>query len=328
MKKIAVLATGGTIAGTGEKGKTTGYHSGILKARELIASVPGIERLADLSCEQTANVDSCDMSWELWLKLAHRIKELEDEGLDGIVITHGTDTLEETAFFLSLTTASQLPVVLTGSMRPATALSADGPLNLFEAVAVAASEEARGRGPLVLFSDLIYSARDVQKVSTFRAEAFSGRDFGCLGYVRDGCVSFYSKAEAASLRARQFSPFTLPQPGTAAPSVEIAPFFAGAGTENLRWLLQKADGLVIAGAGCGGISQEWLKVLTEENSRSVPVALSSRIANGTVIQNEEWPAELFASGLLSPQKARILLLLALLRSKELSAVIASFKAFQ
>ena len=181
-KKIVVLATGGTIAGVGDEGKTAGYKPGTLTADELIKAVTELGREAELETIQVCNVNSDDITDKIWIRLTNVINEMaEDPEVGGFVITHGTDTLEETAYFLNLTVKTYKPVVLTGSMRPASSLSADGPMNLYEAVCLAASEEAVGKGVMVVFSDRIYSARAVTKISTYHIAAISSGEMGTLG---------------------------------------------------------------------------------------------------------------------------------------------------
>ena len=171
-ENIVILGTGGTIAGSGSPGKTTGYQPGALDIQTVINSVPGLSDLANISGEEVTNVNSDDITEKDWLFLTRRINKLSKlDDVDGFVITHGTDTLEETAFFLNLTIKTDKPVVTTGSMRPATALSADGPFNLYQAVSLAANPQASGLGVLTVFSDAIFSARYVQKASTFHTNA-------------------------------------------------------------------------------------------------------------------------------------------------------------
>ncbi len=158
--KIMILATGGTIAGAQASTSEAGYKSGSFSVDDLIKAVPQLKDLADISGEQVANIGSQTMNHEVWLKLAKRVNEVLKGDVDGVAITHGTDTMEETAFFLSLVVKSDKPVVLVGSMRPATAIGADGPANLYDAVALAANPEAKGRGPLVVLNDEIHYARE------------------------------------------------------------------------------------------------------------------------------------------------------------------------
>lgn len=170
LPKIKILATGGTIAGSAEAAdQLTGYTAGTMGVESLIGAVPQLADIAEVSGEQLANIDSCDITSDLWFKLAARCNELMADGnVDGIVITHGTDTLEETAYFLNLTVKGDKPIVLTGAMRPATAISADGPLDLLNAVKTAACRDACGKGVLVVMNDIIMAARYATKTSALR----------------------------------------------------------------------------------------------------------------------------------------------------------------
>ena len=179
MKHIVVVATGGTIAGVGEKGKTVAYHAGEIKVRDILNSI-NVDHLARISEVQLMNVDSNEMNEDSWINLANEINSLiKQDDVDGIVVTHGTDTIEETAYFLNLTINSYKPVVVTGAMRPATATSADGPYNLYQAIALASCDDAYGQGVMVLFSNTIYSGRDVQKVNNYKIDAIDQKAFGC-----------------------------------------------------------------------------------------------------------------------------------------------------
>ncbi len=195
---VVVLATGGTIAGTGEAGKTTGYAAGQLDVGTLVNSAAGILEIANVRGAQVCNVGSDDITDAYWIQIANTINELaSDDAIAGFVVTHGTDTLEETAYFLNLAAKTQKPVVLTGAMRPSTATSADGPMNLYQSIALAANPEAAGRGAMVVFSDGIYGGRDVQKINTFKTDAFNGRDMGCLGYMQDANACFFNATTKA-----------------------------------------------------------------------------------------------------------------------------------
>ena len=191
-RKVVILATGGTIAGVGERRKTTGYRAGTLTVADLTKAVPEVENIAALDEIQICNLNSDDITEAIWMELAMQINELsKDEEIAGFVITHGTDTMEETAYFLNLTIKTDKPVVLTGSMRPSTSISADGPMNLYEATCVAASEAAVGKGVLVVFSDHIYPARLVTKMSTYKVMALAAGEMGAVGIVKDGNVFIY-----------------------------------------------------------------------------------------------------------------------------------------
>ena len=193
---IKILATGGTIAGAQANAQSYGYKSGSFKVEDLINAVPQLKELADLSGEQVANIGSQDMNDAVWLKLAQRVNEvLASPDVDGVVITHGTDTMEETAFFLDLVVKSDKPVVLVGSMRPATAVSADGPANLYNAVAVAASPGAKGRGVLVVLNDEIHAARNVTKTNTTNVETFKSPNRGPVGLVHTGKIAWFEQMD-------------------------------------------------------------------------------------------------------------------------------------
>ena len=190
---VVVLATGGTIAGSGEEGKTTNYSAGQLDVSSLVASAKGVTEIANVRGVQVCNVGSDDITDQYWLQIVNTINELaQDDEINGFVITHGTDTLDETSYFLNLTVKTDKPVVITGAMRPATATSADGPMNLYQSIALAASPEAIGRGAMVVFSDGIFGGRDCQKVSTHETDAFDSKDFGCFGYMVDNTPYFYN----------------------------------------------------------------------------------------------------------------------------------------
>lgn len=303
--KIVVLATGGTIAGVGEAGKTAGYKPGSLTAEELLSAVPQLSEVADIEAIQVCNVNSDDMTAEIWLTLAHTINEMAaDPDVKGFVVTHGTDTMEETAYFLNLTVRTDKPVVLTGSMRPATSISADGPMNLYEAVCVAASGEAVGQGVLIVFSDRIYAARSVTKTSTYSVMAIAAGETGSIGVVRDGSVFLY---ESPSKRHTMGSAFDVTGLETL-PKVSILYFSVDADPELLAFAAEHSDGLVIAGAGAGEFSEKWIEII---DGLTIPVVISSRIDDGVITRDNLLCENTVAANNLSPQKAAILLRLAL-----------------
>src|ERR1043166_827572 len=206
LPRIKVLATGGTIAGAQATQADAGYKSGTFSVDDLIKAVPQLKNLAELSGEQVANIGSQTMNHEVWLKLARRVNEvLKGDDVDGVVITHGTDTMEETAYFLSLVVKSDKPVVLVGSMRPATAISADGPINLYNGVALAGSKEAMGRGPLVVLNDTIHYAREAQKMHTTHMDTFASPNRGIAGVMNTGKATFYSLISTRHTTKSEFS---------------------------------------------------------------------------------------------------------------------------
>ncbi len=213
LPNIKILAMGGTIAGAASSpAQTKDYKPGTLDIASIIRSVPGMEQIAHISGEQVANIDSSHMTNELMLKLARRINELQtSDEFDGIVVTHGTDTLEETAYFLNLTVKGTKPVIMVGSMRPATAISADGPLNLYNAIVLAGDPQSRGRGVLVTLNETIHSARLVTKTNTTNIDAFRSPDSGCLGYVLDGRTYFFNNCTKRNTTGSEFDPASLKQ---------------------------------------------------------------------------------------------------------------------
>ncbi|WP_022748957.1 asparaginase [Lachnobacterium bovis] len=303
--KVVVLATGGTIAGVGEKGKTAGYKPGSLSAKDLLSAVPQLKDVADIEAIQVCNVNSDDITAETWLTVAKKINELASKSdVKGFVVTHGTDTMEETAYFLNLVVKTDKPVVLTGSMRPSTSISADGPMNLYESVCVAASDKAVGQGVLTVFSDRIFSARSVTKTSTYDVTAISAGEMGAIGIVRDGAVFLY---EGTSKKHTTKSEFDIEKLSNL-PKVSIVYFSVDADPAILKYAAKRSKGIVIAGAGAGEFSEKWVKVI---KGLKIPVVISSRIDDGVITKDNLLCKNTVAADNLSPQKAAILLRLAL-----------------
>src|SRR5882762_3898719 len=251
---VSVLSTGGTIAGRGASSTSLSeYKSGTLLGEELVRSVPEIKQYANVNVEQIINVGSSDITFENWITLANRINAIfaEDAKVAGIVVTHGTNTLEETAYFLNLTVKHDKPVVLVGAQRPATAISADGPLNLLNGIRVAGAVVARGKGVLVVMNDEINGARDVTKSNTYRVEAFRSGELGYLGYVDANEVTFYRASTKRHTARTEFDVTTL----GSLPKVEILYAYAEPGVDMVKALgAAGARGIVFAGTGAGGLS--------------------------------------------------------------------------
>lgn len=311
LPRIAVLATGGTIAGeAGDAAKTSGYKAGVVGVDKLLGAVPLLSQVARIQSEQVASIDSKDMTPALWATLCVRVNALlAQDDIDGIVITHGTDTLEETAYLLHLTVKSEKPVVLTAAMRPATALSADGPLNLLNAATVAASRASWKQGVLVAFNNQIHCARDVTKTSTYAVDAFRSPEGGALGWVQDGQVEFQrSVVRPHTLQ----SPFQI---SAEPPAVEIVTSYAGASRAAIdAFMAAGVKGLVIAGTGNGSIYSTLQQALADAVKQGVAVVRSSRVGAGHVMRNGAAPDDAIGSvtaGALNPYKARVLLMLAL-----------------
>ncbi|EJL4568991.1 type II asparaginase [Campylobacter upsaliensis] len=316
--KVAILATGGTIAGSIDSAvATTGYTAGVVGVDVLIKAVPEIQNLAKIEGQQIANIDSSNMRDEIWLKLAQEINKLFASGVDGVVITHGTDTMEETAYFLNLTIKSDKPVVLVGAMRPSTAISADGPKNLYNAVALAADKNAKG--VMVAMNDKIQSARGVVKTHTLNVDAFSSPDFGDLGYIVDGKVFFYNNVAKVHTKNAPFDVKNLKE----LPKVDILYSYSndGSGVAAKALFENGTKGIVVAGSGAGSIHEAQKEVLKELLTKGLKVAVSSRVVAGRVAVSEADKKLGFISAEdLNPQKARILLMLALTKTNDVKKI--------
>jgi len=324
--KVHVLATGGTIAGrlvsTGPR-----YRAGVLGFEALLDAVPALRGLADYSGEQIANIGSQDMDESLWLKLAHRVNELVDNpDVDGIVITHGTDTLEETACFLDLTVRSPKPVVLVGAIRPVGALGADGPVNLLDAVTVAVNPSSAGRGVLVVMHGNLFEARSVTKVSSSALPAFDAPNSGPLGQLIDGRIYFGHRTGLSPKRPV----FDVSDLDKLSP-VGIVYGYAGASDLPVKALVEAGcRGIVSAGVGNGNLHRDVLAALANAASRDVVVVRASRIPAGLTLRNVEVDDNRFgfvAAGALNPQKARVLLQLALTRTRKPEEIQKMFDGY-
>ncbi len=313
--RIRVLATGGTIAGAQTGDDSRGYHAAAFSIDALIAAVPQLATLARLEVEQVAAIGSQDMDEAIWLKLAARTQAALDQAdLAGVVITHGTDTMEETAFFLNLVLRSEKPVVLVGAMRPATAISADGPMNLYNAIAVAAHPDVRGRGVLVVANDEIHFAREVAKTNTTQVGTFRATHRGLAGLVNAGRLHLYAPPVRCHTARSEFSLAGL----LALPRVDIVYAHAGMGRELIDAAVHAgARGLVIAGVGDGNLNAAALAAAAIAARAGVAVVRASRTGGGVVERNIEIDDDalgFIAADELNPQKARVLLQLGLTRS--------------
>src|SRR4051794_22529344 len=315
--RVCLLATGGTIAGAQAKPGDYGYKSGAFDVQDLISAVPNLSKLAVISGEQVVNIGSQDMNDEVWLKLANRLNAaLNSSNCDGAVITHGTDTLEETSYFLSLVDHSDKPVVMVGSMRPATAISADGPGNLYNAVAAAADSGARGRGVLVALNDQLDYARNVSKTNTSNVQTFVSLNRGPAALVNTGKITWFQPMDKKQGSASAFSIDGL----TKLPRVDILYAYPNMSVDLIDAAIRDgAQGLVIAGVGDGNMTQPALDRLTEAAKSGVVVVRSSRVGSGIVYRNNEVNDDklgFVASGELNPGKSRVLLQLALTKTKD------------
>jgi L-asparaginase len=324
---VVILATGGTIAGAAATGTQSGYTSGAVGIDTMIAAVPGISDLATIKGEQISNVGSQDMSFEILLNVAKRINTLaKSPDVDGFVITHGTDTLEESAFFLNLTVKTDKPVVMVGSMRPSTAVSADGPLNLYNAVGVAVDPQARGRGVLVVMNDWIHAAHSLTKTSTTAVQTFMSPIRGLVGVASYGKNDFYTTPEWKHTTQTEFDISQV----TALPRVDIIFQSLDMSPELINAAAAGARGIVIAGVGNGNMNKASVTAAANAVKKGVVVVRSSRVATGLVGRNVELNDDelgFIASDELNPQKARILLSLALLRQRSPGELQTMFRTY-
>jgi len=328
LPNVVILATGGTIAGSAASGTQAGYTSGQVGIEAMIDAVPGIRDLANVTGEQVSNVGSQDMSVEIWLLLANRINELlATDDVDGIVITHGTDTQEETAFFLNLVVKSNKPVVTTGSMRPSTAVSAEGPLNLYNAVAIAADKKAIGYGVLVVMNDQIHSAHGVTKTNTTSVQTFMSPMHGLTGAVIYGQHEFYSKPHGIHTTDSEFSVEGI----TKLPRVDIIYASVDSPADLIDFSIKAgAKGIVIAGVGNGNMNGASLAACKKAAENGIVIVRSTRVPTGYVLRNAEVNDDensTIASDELNAQKSRVLLMLALQKDRSLEDIQKLFYTY-
>lgn len=325
---IYILATGGTIAGTGKSATASGYTAGQVAISSLIEAVPQINDIANVTGEQIVNIGSQDMNDQVWLTLAKRINELlATDGVDGIVITHGTDTMEETAYFLNLTVKSDKPVVLTGSMRPSTAISADGPLNLYNAVVTAAAKESYGKGVMIVMNGLILGAESTQKMNTVDVQTFQAPDAGPLGYIYNSKVYYNMTTLKKHTTQTVFDVTNL----TSLPKVGIVYAYSNVDADVMNpFLTNGYQGVVHAGLGNGNYHKNVFPKLLEARKLGIIVVRSSRVPTGPTTLYDEVDDEKYqfvASWELNPQKARVLLMLALTRTKDWQTIQKYFEEY-
>ena len=318
---VAVLSTGGTIAS--KQNPSKGGYEATFSGEDLVAAVPAIRKVARIRVEQISNISSSDITPEIWMRLARRVNDLlAMPDIAGVVITHGTNTLEETAYFLDLTATGSKPVILVGAQRPASDSDSDGPRNLLDAVRVAVFPEAMNKGTLVVMNGQINPARDVTKSNTSHVETFRSLEYGQLGVVDEDGVRFYR----APLR-RQTIPIG---PETVLGRVEIVMNYAGADGLLIRSLIGSGEvnGLVIAGLGLGGVTSPMYDAIKEARAKGVPVVISTRVPTGRIFPLSAMKGSSLTlkqigcvlADNLSPQKARVLLMLALTKTRDPGAL--------
>jgi L-asparaginase len=330
LPNVMILATGGTIAGKGTSSTATAdYQAAKVGVEGLVEAVPELNKVAKIKGEQVFQIASGNITNDHWLRLAKRVNELViRDDVDGIVITHGTDTLEETAYFLSLVVKSRKPVVMVGSMRPSTAISADGPLNLYNAVTLAASPEAIGKGVLVVLNDQINGARDATKTNTTSADTFRSWELGFMGYMLDNAPHFYRMSTRKHTADSEFDVSKL----DALPQVDIVYGYAGVSRIAVDALVSSgAKAIVYAGVGEGNIARPAVEqALVEARKKGVIVVRSSRVGNGIVARNSDAKDDEYdfvVADTLNPQKARILVMLALTKTQDTKQIQRMFYVY-
>lgn len=326
--KVYILATGGTIAGTGASATASGYTAGKVAIQSLIDAVPQIADVADVKGEQIVSIGSQDMNDQVWLTLAKKINTLlATDSVDGIVVTHGSDTMEETAYFLNLTVHNNKPVVLTGAMRPSTAISADGPLNLYNSVCTAADPSSKGRGVMIVMNGLILGAEATQKMNTVDVQTFQAPDQGPLGYVYDSKPHYTMSTLKKHTTESVFDVAGL----DSLPKVGIVYSYADVQSDTVDPFLSNGyEGIVHAGVGNGNIHKNVFPKLDEAVKNGIVVVRSSRCPTGPVTLDDEvddTAHKFVASWELNPQKARVLLKLALTKTHDWKKIQEYFEEY-
>ena len=324
-KNIAILATGGTISGAGDSAIGAKYSSSKIDIEQIIKSIPGITNLADIKAEQIMQTASQNMDEAAWLKIAKKVNEtLDQKSVDAVVVTHGTDTLEETAYFLNLVVKSKKPVIIVGSMRPSTSLSADGALNLYNAVALAANDDAAKKGVLVLMNDEIFAARDVAKTHTTNIASFKALNSGAIGVVHYGKTKIYY----SPLRVHTSKTVFDVRKMETLPKVEIVYAYAGNNAEVIDgFVANGAKAIIVAGVGDGNINQKTVEKLSEVAKKGVIVVRSAHLGAGFVVRNAEINDDelgFVTADNLSPQKARVLAMMALTKTADVKEIEEMF----
>ncbi len=315
LPRVYLFGTGGTISFVGESRTdfaNYSYRGRQLTIQEMLARVPEAESLVEVLPEQVINVGSTEVYPEHWITLANRINEAfaSDPSAAGVAVTHGTATLEETAYFLNLTVRDPRPVVVTGAMRPPSAMGTDADNNLLDAIRIAASANSVGRGALVVLNNEIQSARDVTKTDSYRVETFQSGHMGFLGYAdSDGAVIYYRKPERKHTADSEFDLSNVQE----LPQVDIAYAYAGVNGTVVDALVEAGvKGIVAAGLGSGGSPSPFMSALRRAIAASVPVVISTHVGTGRVLQTRRFTEDGYiVADNLHPKKARILLMLGL-----------------
>ena len=323
---IVIAGTGGTIAGRGTAGNTSSYDAGILRIQEIVAAVPDLDGLADIRSEQIMNLPSKNMTDREMIEIAKNVARIVASDAHGVVVTHGTDTIEETAYFLNLTVKTAKPIVLVGAMRPSTALSADGPLNLYDAVRVACSKDAAGKGVLLVMNGEIHTARDVTKRNTCGADAFES-PHGPLGLAVEGHELFYRAPTRTHTLASEFDIGDI----DSLPNVQVIYGHSNVSDIAVRAFIDGGiEGIIYAGTGNANIPDALLPALRAARGAGMHIVRASRTGGGSAVRNSD-AADLTDGWIVAddqnPQKARLLLALALSRTRKVDELRSYFQRY-
>jgi L-asparaginase len=313
MSKVCLISLGGTITGCSSNPvDTTTYKVPVLTAQQLLDSIPQVPGVL-VDADNFMPIESSSLTPDLWQKLSNHVTEKLNMDYDGVVILHGTDTMEETAYYLNLTVNTSKPIVITGAMRPNTALSADGPLNLYQSIQVAASKLCYDLGVVTVMNNLILSARELHKHNSVRTDAFNSIEMGLLGTIIDGYIDILYKSNKLHTSKSCFCNIS-----QELPNVRIIYTYAGAPATLLtNCLIEKVNGVIISAVGNGNISPSWREAIQKLTSAGIKVVRCSRTLgpvnyNGS---NNDDLLHTIAGNSLSCDKARILLMLALTKTK-------------
>lgn len=324
--KIRIIATGGTIAGVSASATSSAYGAGQVGIQTLIDAVPQIKELADVSGEQLVNIGSQDMNDAVWLKLAKRINQLLSGDYDGVLVTHGTDTMEETAYFLSLTVHSDKPVILVGSMRPSTAISADGPANLYNGVAALVDPSSKGHGVMACMNNQLIDAKSLIKTHTTDCATFKGT-YGEMGYVYNGKPYYIFEPTYKHTTRSIFNVDNLEK----LPQVGIIYGYANCSTLPIEAFFKADfDGIVLAGVGDGNFYKDVFDVAVQMQESGTQIVRASRVPTGPTCLNGEVDDSKYhfvAALNLNPQKARVLLQLALTKTHDWQQIQKYFQEY-
>ena len=311
--RIAILGTGGTIAGRGNNGtNTTSYNAAILSIQDIVSAVPELARVADIRTEQLLNLASKNLTDDDMIEIAKTVSHVASSEIDGVVVTHGTDTIEETAYFVNLTVKTAKPIVFVGAMRPSTALSGDGPINLYDAVRVAGNPNAAGKGVLLIMNSEIHTARDVVKSNTFQVSAFRS-PYGPLGLAIENDELFYRVTARAHTLTSEFDIEDI----DALPNVQVLYGHAGVSDRAIYAFIDGGvEGLVYAGTGNANVPDALLPAFRAARDANIHVVRVSRTGSGSSIRQPD-ATDLEIGFIIAddqtPQKARLLLALGLTR---------------